>query len=349
MKGKNRMIHFDLLRIFAAFSVVMLHSAAQFWYTLDVNSTEWLIANSYDAAFRFGVPIFVMISGALFLRPGYQLDVKRLYTHNILRLSVIYMVWSCAYGVFDSIFYGLAAGGWKAVIREMISGRYHLWFLPMIIGIYMLLPILKGWLEHAEEKSIRYFLGLFLIFQIGSETLRALTVTDELHQILDIPRIEMVCSYIGYFVWGYYLTHVGLGTKWKRFFLWGAIPAVCANILLGNLLARQRGVPDAGIYDSYGVFTFVVATTLFLIAKDYFSKMSFSETSSHLIQEVSACTLGIYLMHVGVMEWLQAVGIHSMVLPNVVGIPVYAVGCFVGCLLIAFLLRRIPFIGKYLC
>ena len=64
---KKRLIHYDLLRIFAAFSVVMLHSAAQFWYSLDIYSTEWLIANSYDALFRFGVPIFVMISGALFL------------------------------------------------------------------------------------------------------------------------------------------------------------------------------------------------------------------------------------------------------------------------------------------
>ena len=72
--NKERIIHYDLLRIVAAFSVVMLHSTAQYWYTLDIYSSEWIIANTYDAIFRFGVPIFVMMSGALLLNPGYELN-----------------------------------------------------------------------------------------------------------------------------------------------------------------------------------------------------------------------------------------------------------------------------------
>lgn len=87
----------------------MLHSATQFWYDLDVRSTEWVIANSYNAVFRFGVPIFVMISGALFLDNGYKLNLKRLYTRNILRLVILYIVWSCIYGLYDCIGYGFAA------------------------------------------------------------------------------------------------------------------------------------------------------------------------------------------------------------------------------------------------
>ena len=37
---RKRMVHYDLLRIAAAFSVVMLHSAAQFWNSLDIASLE---------------------------------------------------------------------------------------------------------------------------------------------------------------------------------------------------------------------------------------------------------------------------------------------------------------------
>ena len=64
---RKRMVHYDLLRIAAAFSVVMLHSAAQFWNSLDIASLEWRIADGYNALSRFGVPIFVMISGAMLL------------------------------------------------------------------------------------------------------------------------------------------------------------------------------------------------------------------------------------------------------------------------------------------
>ena len=46
---EKRMIHYDLLRILAAFSVVMLHSAGQKWYVLPVTGREWQIADAWDA------------------------------------------------------------------------------------------------------------------------------------------------------------------------------------------------------------------------------------------------------------------------------------------------------------
>lgn len=346
---ENRKMHYDLLRILAAFSVVMLHSAAQFWYTLDIYSTEWLIANSYDAVFRFGVPIFVMISGALFLGKDYRLDIPRLYRHNILRLLIMYMIWSCLYGLWDCAVFNFLQNGWKAVLRAMLAGRYHLWFLPMLIGIYMLLPILKSWVEHAEKKNIQYFLCLFLVFQVGAETLRALTVTDELHAVLDIWDIEMACSYIGYFVLGYYLAHFEISHTLKKGIYCCALPAVLGNIVLGNYLARKAGVATGAIYDSFGAFTFVIAVALFLLVREKAGKIQFGEKDVQRISELAGDTLGVYLLHIGVIEGLKLCGIHSMLLPNIIGIPIYATGCFVLCLVAAAVLRRIPVIGRYIC
>ena len=348
VKALDRMAYLDVLRIFAAFSVVMLHSAAQFWYTLDIRSTEWLIANSYDAVFRFGVPVFMMISGAVFLNPNYKVDVKRLYTHNIFRLAVIYIVWSCAYGLFDCIWlFGIKSMSIKEILREMISGRYHLWFLPMIIGVYVLLPILKGWLERAEKKDVKYFIVMFLLLQVGVETLRTLTVSDEIHSILDLTKVELVCGYVGYFVWGYYLAHVGIGAKWRKRILAGAIPAVGLNIVLGCVLTRKAGLTAPVIYDSFGVFTFIIATSLFLICKNKITHKG--GVMDKVVSEISAGTLGVYLMHIGVMEFTMCFGFHSKMMPNIVGIPIYAIACFAGCLLISAILRRIPFVGRYIC
>lgn len=352
MKGKmadKRMIHYDLLRIVAAFSVVMLHSAAQFWYTLDIYKREWMIANSYDALFRFGVPVFVMISGALFLRPDYEMDIKQLYKHNILRLLVLYVVWSCVYGLWDARNFQYAEAGWKPYVREMLYGRYHLWFLPMLIGIYVLLPLLRSWIHNSDKKNLQYFMGLFLVFQIGKETLRALTVMDELHYILDEIKIPMVCSYVGYFVWGYYLSHIGISRKIRNIVYVAVIPAMAGNVLLGNYLSHRSGEAQGVFYDSFGIFTFVVVTALFLLAQEWFGLKSFGSISSGIICEISADTLGIYLMHIGLMEALEIKGIHSMLLPNVVGIPVHAMLCFGICLIVAAILRRIPIIGKWLC
>ena len=83
---QERLLHFDLLRILACFSVIVLHAAAQFWYGLPIDSTDWLVVNSYNAVFRFGVPVFVAISGALFLAPSREVNMRKLFFHNILRL-----------------------------------------------------------------------------------------------------------------------------------------------------------------------------------------------------------------------------------------------------------------------
>ena len=347
-KQQNRFLYLDLLRILAAFSVVMLHSAAQFWYSLDIHSSEWIIANSYNAISRFGVPIFVMISGAIFLSPDYKLDIKRLYTHNILRIAIIYMVWSTLYGLFDSIWlFHFPSMTIKDILREIIGGRYHLWFLPMIVGIYVLLPVLKSWLEHAEKQNVQYFISLFVILQIGIETFRAFTVSDEIHTLLNLTYVEMACGYIGYFIWGYYLAHIGINSNIKKFFLFNAFPALFLNVFWGNLLSLQRDLRSTTIYDSFSAFTFVFVTALFVFFQA--KEPTISKNCSLIISAISSSTLGIYLFHIAFMEYTQSLGLHSMMVPIIIGIPLYAIICFIICLLVSTILRKLPFIGKYIC
>lgn len=348
--SKNRLVHYDLLRILAAFSVVMLHSASQYWYTLSPESVEWKIANGYDALFRFGVPIFVMISGALFL--GKELDVKRLYTHHILRLLAVYLIWSVAYGLFDCRAYEAKYVTWAIIGFEIEGGRYHLWFLPMIIGIYILLPLLHSWIRHADKKIIEYLLIIFLVLQIGRETLTALLQNQMLEfliNIFDVQELSMACSYVGYFVLGYYITTEGIPKKWHKIIYLAMIPAAVLNIVLSSISSLRKGAPDGTIYDSYGVFTFIIVVGLFLLFTEVVAKVRYSESVRKLIQEISLATFGIYVMHLMCIECLAEWGIDSMMLPNIIGIPLFAVLVFLLCFALAAIMRRIPIIGKYIC
>lgn len=346
---EKRWVHYDLLRILAAFSVVMLHSSAQFWYTLDINSREWVIANSYDALFRFGVPVFVMLSGAIFLPRQRELKIKRLFTHNILRMAAIFVFWSAVYGLKDSTYFDFTQAGWKDVVKEMVLGRYHLWFLPMIAGLYMLLPILRVWVQNAERKNLEYFLFLFLALQILCGTLKTLFPSNYLHYVLELLQVDLVCGYAGYFVLGYYVAHIGIPAKYHKIIYSSVIPAAVLNVVLGNYLSHRAGEPKGDIYDSFGLFTFCIVLACFLFFTEVMGKIHYSARVSAVIREVSEGTLGVYVMHVGLMEILEVYGIHSMMVPNIVGIPLYAILCFVICLVAASVLRRVPFLGRYLC
>lgn len=348
-KGTEHQLYIDVLRVIACFSVIMLHVSAQTWYDVPVESRTFKISNSYDALFRFGVPVFVMISGALFLAPERKIEIKKLYRRNILRLAVIYIFWCCLYGLLDCRDLAALQPGWKDIAKEMLMGRYHLWYLPMLIGIYMLLPVLKSWITHASKKNIEYFLGLFFTFQILSETIRALFPSDSVGYILDLMKPQMVCSYVGYFVLGYYLVHIGLPEKYHKLLYAAALAGGVVNVCLGNYLAVRAGEPTGAIYDSYGLFTALISVGLFVGAKENFSGKTWNKKAEAVIRELSAATLGIYVMHVGVIEILSARGIHSQTMPLLIGIPLLAAFYFIVCLVLSAVIRRIPVIGKYIC
>ena len=346
---QERMLHIDLLRIVACFSVVMLHSAAQYWYGLPLTDRNWLIINTYDALVRFGVPVFVMISGSLFLSPERTVDLKRLYCHNILRLVILYVVWSVIYGLYDCRSLDFSQLGLQDVLAEIYSGRYHLWYLPMIISLYMLLPVFRGWLKNASRRDVRYFLALFIVFKLTRFTLLALKPMDSVTYLFGIFNIGNTLEYSGYFILGYYMTHYGIDRRWHKWIYMGGLLGAVANVGLSCFKSLRQGSPNGDVFDSFSLFTFLIAVALFLFSIEKASKWRFNRLQSGIISEVSQCTLGIYLMHLLCMEYLAAKGIDSMMLPPVAGVPLCALLSFCLCFLCTALLHRIPFLGRYLC
>lgn len=345
----KRILSYDLLRILAAFSVVMLHAAAHTWYYLPIESTDWFLTNAYDASFRFGVPIFVMISGALFLSSEKPLDVKRLYCHNILRLLVLYFIWSCIYGSVD--YFRSLTGSFqgKELLKYMLTGRYHLWFLPMIIGIYILLPILKKWVEAASRQDLQYFLLLFVALQILRTTLLCFVRNPQLIGLANAFQVEMVCGYIGYFILGYYLRTYGLPKKYDCF-LYLSVPfCLAANIGISAAQSRADKAPNGSIFDSFGLFTFLIVLACFRFFTHGMRDHSFGRISTGIIHEISRDTLGIYVMHLLILEWRTPIYDAILGLPVLLSVPLHALFAFLVSTLLSALLRRIPFVGRFFC
>ncbi|MGN0425286.1 MAG: acyltransferase [Acetatifactor sp.] len=348
-KDKERLVHMDLLRILAAFSVVMLHSSAQFWYVLPVISKEWFIVNAYDAVFRFGVPIFVMISGSLFLRDKRELKLRRLYTHHVLRMLILYVVWSLTYLVYDLSAVPRQDIGSALIWAKLSVNRYHLWFIPMITGVYMVLPILKRWVQNASKREVEYFLALFFVFQVGQETVSALTRHMALDFFQNMISLYLVTGYLGYFVLGYYLTEYELSGSVEKLLYAGGIVSVPVNIFLSSFLSRRAGQPLGAIFDSYGIFTCLITLALFVFFTKRVSRIPFSRGFGKIVQAISLSTLGIYLMHIGALEVLYRLGFHSMMIHPALGVPLCAVVIFTLCGVVSYLVHHIPVIGRYVC
>lgn len=83
-KDENRLLYLDILRIMAMFAVIILHISGQYWDEMEMFTYEWNILNIYDSCVRWSVPIFAMISGALFL--GKDKTIKDILCKNTPRI-----------------------------------------------------------------------------------------------------------------------------------------------------------------------------------------------------------------------------------------------------------------------
>lgn len=349
---KKRNISFDLLRILSAFSVVMLHVSGEYIYRYQVGDLGFCLSNFMNSISRFGVPIFVMISGAIFLSENKAVSIKTIWCKNIFRMCLVFAIWSFSYYVYESLYWWKFDFWNQGIVRTITGCIYasdHFWFLFMIMGLYALVPILRTWVHNASKKELDYFVILFLIFQIGRTTLSILIDKSLVHEIFDLVKIVELSWYLGYFVIGYILMRYGVSRRIK-IFLYACVPVgIVANYLISDYMSRKQGAYTPGIYDSFGVFTFLHCVALFVFFTDTCSDLKLGEKTEKLCTNMALDTLGIYLMHIALLDFCERNDFIIGRIPHIPGIILLSLFCFVVSGITAGILRRIPFVGKYIC
>ena len=156
----------DCCRVFAILGVIIIHTCAATrlpWGFLSMDS--WLrIPNIADSFVRCSVPLFIMLSGALILDRYDKNYFFKNICRRLTRVVIPLFVWSCFYILCHYYFNGV-----EPVFMSMLTtpAKYHLWFIYMIIGIYIALPVLHSvYINIKENIQIQFY--LFFIFIILS-------------------------------------------------------------------------------------------------------------------------------------------------------------------------------------
>ncbi len=341
-----RIISYDILRILSALGVILMHVTSGALYSNPIHSGAWTAAALVNGAAHFGVPVFVMISGALFLDPSKEVDIKRLWKHSILRLAIVLLVWNCFYGITD--FFGYKAS-LKYLVWEIVDGRHHLWFLPMIIGLYIVTPLLLRWIKTAPVREVRYIMIMFLTFCVAWETMVALIPAGIVDFAGKYRNIPLVCGYAGYYILGYYIAHVGISEHNKGYtVLFGLL-----GLMMGEagfvIISRSLNEVRASLVDSFSAFTCLYAVGLFVLITELKKKGSGTGKLDGVISNIGKDTLGIYLCHIALLERAGVVGEFCSSLPMGLGYVLLALILFVVGMIISAVLRRIPVVGRYIC
>lgn len=335
----------DRLRNIATVLVIAIHIAAPIAHAYpDIDTWWWWAGNWWNSLARPAVPLFVMLSGYLLLSKDYPLPtfLKKRFS----RIVIPALFWMGAYLLYGFIAKGEPATVWEAV-KRIINGpvHYHLWFIYLIIGLYLIYPILRAWVKVASERDLLYFLILCII---GTWVYKLLY---EFGHISIGIYFELANNNCGYFVLGYYLGAKTFADEEKRNMPWrftrrqllyaGAalvILATTATATLSYWFSHFKGQNFNFFYDYLTPNVSLSAIGWFMLVKTAFNKKPLLDIE----KDFAAASFGIYFAHVLVIDWWAQCGYwHSKVHP-LKGIPIIlGLVTIMSFLMIAFL-RSLP-------
>ncbi len=204
---KSDLLFADYLRVIATFAVVQLHCTGgllQSYDTTQPYKTDWLVGNAYYSMYRWAVPIFIMLSGSLLLKPKYEEDLKFFFKKRLWRVLRPFLFWSVIYLAYENrgFIRDMKMPEMRNIVQKFFfeDVYYHLWFIPMIISLYFLTPTFRIFIKHAQKIDVAYFLVV------------AFTVTCVQLFVPNFFVIKYIgwLGYIGFYVLGYYIRMWGL-------------------------------------------------------------------------------------------------------------------------------------------
>jgi len=189
----------DFMRILSAFAVVMIHVISPIIGQEELyHSQPWWYACIVVGIFRFGPPIFMMISGALLINKV-DLSAPLSFLKRFKRIFLMTATWTAVYCAWNYFYKGLQlpfSYYWDKIITGL--PYYHLWYLYTFIGLFLLTPLLAILWNKWGNRKMLFLTGV--CFSASAVNYWLLLFTDLGFQ----PRIFLFkwWAYLGYYFAG---------------------------------------------------------------------------------------------------------------------------------------------------
>lgn len=334
MRSENKTAYFEWLRVFAAAAVVLMHSAARGFNAGAVDSGEWVWAAFWDGLVRWPVPVFMMITGAIFLPRNTSLH--RVLTGYVPRMALAYLIWS---GV-----YALHTGG--DFFAKLAAGHYHLWYLPFLCGVYLALPFLQRIVseERLADGLLAVSAVIGLVIPWFSELLIFLFpgLGGIIRSIKGHLEFTFFMDCVALVLLGHRLHQRELTQKQRLYtYFWG-IFGVFVTFIATIAASRRVGAANSLFFDFKAPNNLCAAAAVFVFAKYNLNKLP------KAVDGLARCSFGIYLLHPLILELLAENGLDVLACDPGWWTPVLAALVFVLSAAVTAVLARLPVVGKYL-
>jgi len=304
--AQARQYGLDYAKILATLGVIAIHTTVFLGSVQLGADADVRVASIYGTLARFAVPLFFMVSGALFLGRT-DINYKTIWRKYILRLTIVWISWMIIYAIFTMCITGID-GGIRATISHFLyeathfmtnNQAIHLWFLPAMMFAYALLPI--GWAIAHDPKILRYCVVLILsgstLVMIGRLVAPITSIGADINALISTIPISTIFTPFSLMLVGYYL----YSTPFLRdqriiIYILGVLGAIVSVVMTGE-------GELAGMFVDYYLPPMLIFTVALLVATKQLPSPR-NKLAERILKSLSACLLGIYLIHQIVLYYM---------------------------------------------
>ena len=300
---KNRIFYYDLLRALAIIAVMMCHIDL-FFGAYDGSILKFAFHSVFHGIGLVGVPIFLMLTGALLLNKEYDLSyfLKRRFS----RIIIPFIFWIIIILTVGALYFK-----WDTqTMFGVFSGNGTImWYIWMLVGIYLFIPVINSFFREYNFKGVEYFLIIwFVTIILRTFQLWPVFPAYELNTNFELCYFA---DFIGYPILGYYLANKEFNIDNVKMLIIGFLIFV---VSLGYYVYMDFN--HASIGPLYQNLTNVFMGIGFFLTFKYLDKLDmFKHIQDNLIGKfitsISICSYGMYFDHFILINYFEPFGIHS--------------------------------------
>ena len=337
----------------AIVGVILLHASGSWTLTsLQMNQMGsfqvfgWSVVDFYQGVARMGVPLFLMLTGALLLQPEKNESLGIFFKKRWARIGLPFIFWGAAYFAWDFLVIRIPFT-WSAVIMGILNGPYtQFWYLYVLAGLYLLTPILRVFIANAEPAVVKYFVVLWFL-GVAIVPVFSLFTTLQLS-----TNIFTISGYVGFFILGTYLltAQVRRSTLWIFMVLGLALTAFFTYALTATVGGNEMYFFQQYFSPTVILFSVMLFMLLLTVKPPMVQQDAGPSKGNRLIHAISECTLAIFLFHVMVLESLEngyfGFALNRNTLNPIIEVPLMTVIVLFVSLAVILLLKKVPYLKK---
>ena len=216
----------------------------------------------------------------------------------------------------------------------------------MIIGLYIVTPILSLFVQHAKKSDFEYLLLIAFVFSILIPTLSRFYPFSIFSGFFGKLEVNLVMGYVIYYLIGSYLAQYEISKAKKKIIYILGVASILFTIVVTSQISIQTGTQDIFFYKYLRVNVFFTSIAVFLFVKEIFNKRTLKNSSLKFISLLSSCSFGIYLVHDMIRTLLNLIGFNNLSFNPLAAVPTLTITIFVLSFIVTYLIRKIPHIGK---